>query len=196
MTSGGKTQFAALPLRALSDADLSGSHFRLLATIAYHDRFGKNGQGCYATQATLSRISGIHVTNIPKLAANLVRWGYLDMSRNEMDRRLVTYRVRYDDLEIPARTARDREPKNAGQSTRGRTRAAAGGFTSQSSEPSADLDVLLPDTAGESAGGATRDPLARKCGQPIENMDGVTGKRTEERGREEEILRKQKTIRG
>ena len=101
-----KEQFAALPVRISSDTRLSASHFRILTTIAYHDRFGRNGIGCTAGQEKLSETTSIHYTNIHRLTVDLQNWGYLKIHRSPSDRRRRVYRVIYDE-----------GPKDVGQST-------------------------------------------------------------------------------
>ncbi len=91
----GKEQFGAIPVRAFSDGRLSASHFRLLGTIAYFDRFGRNGYGCIAGHRKLSETAAIHYTNIGRLRDNLENWGYLNIQPNPLNRRRRVYRVIY-----------------------------------------------------------------------------------------------------
>lgn len=94
--------FAALPARAIGDARLSGTDLRLLAAIAGHDRFGKNGAGCYASQARLAALIGAHEKAVARSAGRLVDCGYVTVERNPTNGRLVIYRVVYTDDDAAA----------------------------------------------------------------------------------------------
>ncbi len=98
-----KTQFAAIPVRALSDTRLSAIHFRALGVVAYHDRFSgprSAGQGCWAGLRTMAREMGVHHTNASTALTDLVGWEYFDAKPHPMNRRTKVYRVIYDDLDI------------------------------------------------------------------------------------------------
>jgi hypothetical protein len=98
MTAPKKAQFAAVPIAALGDTRLSASHYRLLATISYHDRMGGNGQGCYALHSTLADRAHVDYTNIARLTRDLRDWGYLSITENPGDKRLKTYRIRFENV--------------------------------------------------------------------------------------------------
>ena len=54
MTNNEKPQFAMIPRGACNDRRLTASHHRLLGAIAYRDRGGFGGIGCWAGQKKLS----------------------------------------------------------------------------------------------------------------------------------------------
>jgi hypothetical protein len=81
----------------MGDDRLSGSHWRVLATIAFHDRFSANGAGCYAGATTLAKEANVHPNNLAAITSSLEQWGYLKVSRNALNRRLKTYSLIYND---------------------------------------------------------------------------------------------------
>jgi hypothetical protein len=85
-------------LRARADDRLTAGHFRLLLTIAWHDRFSEqhNSAGCFASQSTLAKETKIHPTNVGGYAADLADRGYIRIERHPKDRRRYVYRVIYD----------------------------------------------------------------------------------------------------
>jgi hypothetical protein len=88
-------QYAAIPQRALGDIRLNASHWRVLATIAAHDRFGKNGTGCYASHRKLSAMASVNYNNLSTLIGELVFFGYVTKERGNLNRRMRVYRVIY-----------------------------------------------------------------------------------------------------
>jgi hypothetical protein len=90
--------FCPIPLQARADVRLTGAHWRLLSTIASHDRLSdrRGSGGCYALQQTLASEANIHLTNIGDYARDLVKWGYIRIDRYPDDRRRLVYRVIYD----------------------------------------------------------------------------------------------------
>ena len=97
MAAKPKRYFGAIPARAISDSLLTGTHFRLLACVALHDRMseGGNGQGCWASLQTLSKECGVHHTNASTALNELARWGYLQIERHDADARRRVARVLY-----------------------------------------------------------------------------------------------------
>lgn len=88
--------FAAIPGRANRDDRLSGLHFRVLGTIAGHDRMGRNGQCCWAGRATLAKLVDCHPSRLSTAISDLIEWGYLDEERHKDDGRKKGYRVIYE----------------------------------------------------------------------------------------------------
>ncbi|HEY0960668.1 MAG TPA: helix-turn-helix domain-containing protein [Novosphingobium sp.] len=88
--------FAALPGRVTCDARLTGLHFRILATIAGHDRMGRNGQCCWAGRKTLAERVQCAEGSFSRAVSDLIEWGYLKVVRNEGDARRVGYAVIYE----------------------------------------------------------------------------------------------------
>ena len=66
--------FAALPARAIGDDRLKGSHLKVLAAIAIHDRLsgarGK-GQGCWAGNKRLAGMIGCNYTRLSATITDL-----------------------------------------------------------------------------------------------------------------------------
>jgi hypothetical protein len=88
-----KIEYGAIPVRAFRDARLSGAHFRVLGAIAFRDRFGRNGIGCYSGTATLAKDTGLHAKSVSRAAAELETFGYLERGKIG---RMRTFRVLYE----------------------------------------------------------------------------------------------------
>lgn len=88
--------FAAIPGRANRDDRLTGLHFRVLGTIAGHDRMGRNGQCCWAGRNTLADLVGCHPSRLSTAISDLIEWGYLYEQRHEQDGRKKGYKVVYE----------------------------------------------------------------------------------------------------
>ncbi|MGO7370574.1 helix-turn-helix domain-containing protein [Rhizobium leguminosarum] len=91
-----KNYFAPIPGRANRDGRLSGLHFRVLATIAGHDRMSRNGQCCWAGRNTLAELVGCHPSRLSTSISDLIEWGYLEEQRHREDGRKKGYRVVYE----------------------------------------------------------------------------------------------------
>lgn len=97
-----KNNFAALPERAIGDARLTCSHWRVLAAIALHDRLSarrKQGAGCYASNKTLSEKCGINYSNFSTVVRQLGLWGYIVSAPHPISKRTRVYRVIYGDAD-------------------------------------------------------------------------------------------------
>jgi hypothetical protein len=94
---GDRPTYAPIPARAFGDDRLSGTDLRLLAAIAAHDRFGKNGAGCFASQRRLASLVNAHEKAVARSAGRLFEFGYLTVEKNPMNGRLVVYRVIYNE---------------------------------------------------------------------------------------------------
>lgn len=88
--------FAAIPGRANRDDRLSGLHFRVLGTIAGHDRMGRNGQCCWAGRNKLAELVGCNPSRLSTAISDLTEWGYLEEQRHAEDGRRKGYRVLYE----------------------------------------------------------------------------------------------------
>jgi hypothetical protein len=100
-----KPIYAALPVGAIGDQRLAGLHFRVLAAIAFHDRLSlsrETGKGCVASNGTLALEAGCDYSRLSATISDLVKWGYVVKEPSTVDKRLRTYRVRYDDS-LPTR---------------------------------------------------------------------------------------------
>ena len=93
--AGSKPIFAPIPLRAAGDNRLSARHLRVLAAVAFHDRFGKNGMGCCASHRRLAEIAGCNYTRLSATLSDLNILGYITAGKHPLNRRLRVYRVEY-----------------------------------------------------------------------------------------------------
>ena len=90
-------QFGAIPVRAFGDTRLSAADFRLLGAIAYFDRLGRNGTGCYADPRKLAELAAIDYSHVTRHTRRLKEFGYLEISRSETDRRKRVYSLIYNE---------------------------------------------------------------------------------------------------
>jgi DNA-binding MarR family transcriptional regulator len=95
--SKAKEAFAPVPMRALGDDRLTGTHLRALAAIAYRDRLGRNGQGCWASPQDLATVATVNTKNLITAISELVSWGYVSRATRPDDKRKRVYRVIYND---------------------------------------------------------------------------------------------------
>ena len=93
-------QFAAIPIRAMSDTRLGGPDFRLLGTIARYDRFGRNGAGCYVNGRKLAQEAGINYKHLGRQTQRLEAFGYITTEPSQTDKRRKIYSVLYGEAEI------------------------------------------------------------------------------------------------
>ncbi len=100
MGGGMSVQFAAIPIRALTDTRLGGPDFRLLGTIARYDRFGRNGAGCYVNARKLAQEAGIHYKHLGRQTQRLEAFGYITIETSKTDKRRKIYTIIYDETEI------------------------------------------------------------------------------------------------
>jgi DNA-binding MarR family transcriptional regulator len=100
--------YGAVPFRALRDRRLDGIPLALLGIIAAHDRFGRNGQGCWASHSRLAELLGCRREAVCKALALLEALGYIGTSVDESDRRRRSYRVIYNEVDAEAFAARER----------------------------------------------------------------------------------------
>lgn len=102
MSEAPRPIYAPIPARALADTRLSGTDLRLLAAIAAHDRFGKNGTGCFASQRRLAALIGAHEKAVARSAGRLMECGYMTSEKSPTNGRLVIYRVIYTEDDAAA----------------------------------------------------------------------------------------------
>lgn len=96
--------FGAVPNRAIVDTRLTGTAFRLLTLYSFHDRSSiitGRGDGCTASNKTLSGRLGCDYTTLIKLRASLRDWGYVILLERRGGRRLERVRVIPDHLAQP-----------------------------------------------------------------------------------------------
>lgn len=99
----GKPQFFAMPLRLMSHPGFP-EKWRVLACIAYHDRFAghrkqagePHGQGCWATRERISEMTGVSPTNVSHAVTALVAEGFIERLQDTEDRRRWRLHVIYD----------------------------------------------------------------------------------------------------
>ena len=100
-----KPQFAAIPLRAIGDPELTDGDMRVLAVVAAFDRLSHargTGQGAWASHNTMSAWIGRNYSNFSTTMNKLLKLGYVVREPRETDRRQFTYRVVYsDDDRVP-----------------------------------------------------------------------------------------------
>ena len=100
-----KAHFAAIPLRAIGDQELTDGDIRALASIAAFDRLSHSkgkGQGAWASHRLMSAWIDRNYSNFSATVNKLIRLGYLVREPRETDKRQHTYRVVYtDDDRIP-----------------------------------------------------------------------------------------------
>lgn len=87
--------FAALPGRVTLDKRLNGLHFRILATVAGHDRMGRNGQCCWLGRDKLAIRVSCNPANLSTAVAELTAWGYLEAVQSQEDKRRKGLRIVY-----------------------------------------------------------------------------------------------------
>ena len=96
---GKKPPWGAVPFRVCGDRELHGLTLRVLTCIAFHDRFNRNGRGCYAGQATLTRECRTDRKNLWATIQVLKERGYIEEEPDPKDARKRVYRVIYDEEE-------------------------------------------------------------------------------------------------
>lgn len=102
MSEAQRPIYAPIPLRALGDQALSGADLRTLGAIAAHDRFTKNGTGCFASHVRLGVMTGLHPKAVARSIGRLRDGGYVTVERNPMNARLAVYRIIYTEEDAAA----------------------------------------------------------------------------------------------
>lgn len=88
--------YGAIPFRALRDTRLAGIPLALLGVIAAHDRFGRNGLGCTASQSRLAELVGCRREAINAAIRLLELHGYIECGIDAQTERRFSYSVVYD----------------------------------------------------------------------------------------------------
>ena len=106
-------RFIAMPPAVMSDQLLSAADFRILATIANHDRMSGNGRGCFASTSTIAQEACCGLRTAERSIQTLIGLGYLRSERSRSDGRRKILRVNYP--EIPAKSAGEftRDPRQS-----------------------------------------------------------------------------------
>ena len=97
-----KPTYAALPLRALGDDQLSRADLVTLGAVAAHDRFSRNRTGCFASYGRLAEMSGQCERALKRSIVRLQALGYLRVEASPMDRRRRVLFVEYTDADAAA----------------------------------------------------------------------------------------------
>jgi DNA-binding MarR family transcriptional regulator len=90
-------QFGAIPVRAFGDARLSAADFRVMGVIAYFDRLGRNGTGCYVDPRKLAELAAVDYKHVARHTGRLQEFGYLEIGRSATDRRKRFYSLIYNE---------------------------------------------------------------------------------------------------
>jgi hypothetical protein len=91
--------FGAIPFRALRDKRLVGVPIVVLGIIAAHDRFGRNGQGCTASQGRLAELAGCRRETINAAITLLDQLEYIVCGLNAKTGRRQSYSVVYNNAD-------------------------------------------------------------------------------------------------
>ncbi len=95
--AGMTEQFGAIPVRAFGDTRLSAADFRVMGAVAYFDRLGRNGIGCFVDPRKLSEVASVLYQHISRHTKRLYEFGYLEISRRATDRRRRIYSLIYNE---------------------------------------------------------------------------------------------------
>lgn len=97
--------FSALPMRAMRDKRLNAEHFRVLMVVAFHDRFGRNGTGCYAGNKKMAEEADCNIKSLSRTLRELAEWGYITAKVNPLNKKTRIYNVAYAEPENGSRFA-------------------------------------------------------------------------------------------
>ena len=90
-------KFGAIPVRAFCDTRLSAADFRVMGAIAYFDRLGRNGVGCFVDPRKLAELASVDYTHVNRHTRRLQGFGYLEIERSATDRRKRVYSLIYNE---------------------------------------------------------------------------------------------------
>jgi len=110
-----KPSFSPMMLEPIRDANLTAPHWRVLASVLFHDRLSlpkEKGKGCNAKNLTIAEETG----NLPyavvcRCLSDLVKWGYLareKAGRETIYRGVYTERKTIKDCPIPPKRKGDK----------------------------------------------------------------------------------------
>ena len=94
----------------MTDKRLSALDFRALMAIAYHDRFSKNGAGCYASHTTLAKLVVCHIKALSRSLATLAEYGYIEGRLNPLNKKTRIYYVIYSDDDAHLKASKGNDP--------------------------------------------------------------------------------------
>lgn len=90
-----KMDFLPMPVDAMLDPRLSLAHIRILAVIAFHDRRGANGRGCFATVSTMAKEARYDTRTVKRVLADLRDFNFISSEKGLTDARRLVHRVVY-----------------------------------------------------------------------------------------------------
>jgi hypothetical protein len=94
-----KKHFAPLPARAIGDVNLSALDLRVLAAVAFHDRFSSNGIGCSIGHSRLAMELQCHTKSLSRSLSDLMGCGYINEKPHPLNRRVKVYSIVYSELD-------------------------------------------------------------------------------------------------
>ncbi|MEQ1952492.1 hypothetical protein [Mesorhizobium sp. CN2-181] len=95
----GKPTFAAIPARCIGDERLAALDLRVLAAIAMHDRFSKNGVGCTIGHGKLAAKLNCHLKSLSRSIRTLAECGYVGGRDNPLNPKYRAYFVIYNEFD-------------------------------------------------------------------------------------------------
>ena len=99
MATAPKPIYSPTPARAIGDKTLTGEDLRVLMALAAHDRFGANGQGCYASHPRLAALVGCHIKSLSRSLNTLIAKRYITAKPHPLNGRLRVYSVTYTEFD-------------------------------------------------------------------------------------------------
>jgi len=87
--------FAAIPVEALADENLTPADLKTLAIIAFHDGLGRNKRGCYASYDVMAEEIKLTRETVTGSIGRLGEGGYISVQPNQQNRRLRILSVNY-----------------------------------------------------------------------------------------------------
>jgi hypothetical protein len=99
-----KADYSALPTRILGNPAFTALDLRVLGVVAWHDRFGRNGRGCFASNKTIGARAGCHANSAGRAVTRLLKLGAISdlnasLNRKRSRRRMLVIVYRDEDLE-------------------------------------------------------------------------------------------------
>lgn len=136
MNEAVKHYFAPIPNRAWMDERLATRPLllRVLALIAAHDRFNKNGKGCTLSTGRMAEKLNATQSKVAAACRQLTEWGYLNRLPTPGHRQVYMHCVVY-------------EPEADKAALKGKTQSRAG--LGSNPQPSPSRDTVTPETQSQ-----------------------------------------------
>lgn len=160
MSEAVKHYFAPIPNRAWMDERLATRPLllRVLALIAAHDRFNKNGKGCTLSTGRMAEKLNATQSKVAAACRQLTEWGYLNRLPTPGHRQVYMHCVVY-------------EPEADKAALKGKTQSQEGlGSTSQ---PIPCRDTVTPQTQSQAVLGSDTKPSPERY--PVEGKTQSQG---------------------